>query len=289
MSIHRIGSLAAAGAVLLVAAPAWAQGWQEYDYPEAGFAAQFPVKPTVAELQYRAPGLTAPAKVYTARQGSADFSVTVADLSGVDPGKDAAIAAATAAFAGTGEIKLDVNARIDRQFGHELSIQGKDGGRTVTAIFYIDKKLYILAARTDADGSGLGVRFQQTLQFIGADGRPPRRPEDGPAFGGPGFRGRGFGPPPGEVAQNDQAQNNGSGGEAGGFRRRRRPPPEAFTACQGKAAGDAVQFQTPRGDAVAATCVQAQDGLAARPNRRGPPPDGAAPGGAPPSGPPPEG
>jgi hypothetical protein len=32
------------------------------------------------------------------------------------------------------------------------------------------------------------------------------------------------------------------------------PPPEAFKACEGKKPGETVQIQTPRGDAVTATC-----------------------------------
>ena len=84
---------------------------------------------------------------------------------------------------------------------------------------------------------------------------------------------REFGPPPGEVAQNDQGPP--PDGRPG---RRRRPPPEAFTECQGKAEGQALQYQTPRGDVVPATCVRTPEGLAARPNRRpGPPEDGPPP------------
>jgi len=32
------------------------------------------------------------------------------------------------------------------------------------------------------------------------------------------------------------------------------PPPEAFKICEGKKSGDTVQIQTPRGDAITATC-----------------------------------
>ena len=43
------------------------------------------------------------------------------------------------------------------------------------------------------------------------------------------------------------------------------PPKEAFDACSGKKAGDAVQFTTPRGDNVAATCKEFDGKLAAAP------------------------
>jgi hypothetical protein len=255
MHIHREGRLAVLGILLLLAAagPAQAQAWQEYAYPDAGFSAQFPVKPTVAELQYKAKDVTAPARVYAAHQGSADYSVTVADLSGSSLDSKAAIDGAVKAFTASGAIKVDVTERIDRVFGRELTVEGRDGGHTATAIFYVDRKLYILAGRTDPAEAPLGVRFQQSLQFVDAEGKPPRRPEDGP----------GFGPPAGD------GDPQGPGGQ-------RRPPPQAFADCRGKAEGAAVQHKTPRGDVVAATCVQTPDGLAARPDQPldGPPPEG---------------
>lgn len=277
---------AVALSIVLLAGGARAQGFQEYAYPDAGFSAQFPVQPTVSEIQYRAGAVSGPAKVYAARQGSAEYSVTVVDMSASPADGDAAVDAAVKALAATGQIKLDVRARIDRQFGREVSVQAKDGGQITTAVFYVGKKLYVLAGRTDADASGLAAHFQQSLQFIDADGRPPRRPEDGPGFGRRGFGG----PPPDEVAQADGPPDGGP--DAGqGRRGRRRPPAEAFAACKGKAEGDAVQFQTRRGDLAPATCVATPEGLAARPNRsfRGPP-DGPGPGGAgPPEAPPPQG
>jgi len=54
-------------------------------------------------------------------------------------------------------------------------------------------------------------------------------------------------------------------------RRRHGPPPEAYTACEGKSAGDTAEFVSPRGDTVTGTCVQEGDRLVLRPDcpRRG--------------------
>ncbi|MGZ3273233.1 MAG: hypothetical protein ACXU82_03120 [Caulobacteraceae bacterium] len=243
--------LVAIGAIVLVytAAAAEPQAWQEYAYPEAGFSAHFPARPTVKEIEFHAGDIVAPAKVYAVAQGSANYSVVVADLSSSAVGQDAAIDAAAKSLAGAGQTKLDVRARIDRQFGRELSVLSKAGDQMTTAVFYVDRKLYVLVGQTAPDASGLAVRFQQSLQFIDAEGKPPRRPEDGPGFGGPGLG------PPGEGA-------------------RRRPPAQAFADCRGKTEGAAVQHRTPRGDVVAAVCMQTPEGLAARPDRL---PPGAAP------------
>src|SRR6185312_620438 len=127
MPIQLNGRAVAVGALLLaVAGPARAEEWKEYAYPDAGFSAQFPSRPTVAERAYQAGRVSAPAKVYAARKGSADYSVTVADLSRSSVGKDAAISDAARAFAAEGAVKVDVTERIDREFGRELTVAGQD-------------------------------------------------------------------------------------------------------------------------------------------------------------------
>lgn len=44
------------------------------------------------------------------------------------------------------------------------------------------------------------------------------------------------------------------------------PPPEAFTACEGKAAGDTAQFTGRRGETVTGTCEQEGERLVLRPD-----------------------
>ena len=58
--------------------------------------------------------------------------------------------------------------------------------------------------------------------------------------------------------------------KAGG-RRHHGPPPEAYTACEGKAAGDTAEFVSPRGDTVTGTCEVDGDRLVLRPDS---PPNG---------------
>ena len=43
-------------------------------------------------------------------------------------------------------------------------------------------------------------------------------------------------------------------GEKPELHKRRGPPPEAFEVCKGKAAGTAVEMQSPRGDSVKDIC-----------------------------------
>ena len=63
------------------------------------------------------------------------------------------------------------------------------------------------------------------------------------------------------VADDANAQGRGRGG----------PPTEAYTACEGKEAGDSCSFDCPRGGPVEGTCrVRWDDRLSCVPNDRGP-------------------
>lgn len=46
---------------------------------------------------------------------------------------------------------------------------------------------------------------------------------------------------------------------------RREPPPEAFLACEGKAAGEAVVIETSHGDEIEAVCRYLDERLVAKP------------------------
>jgi hypothetical protein len=162
----------AIGTALLAPMPAGAQTWQNYDYPDVGFAVHFPAAPAVTKGVYRtAAGLSAPSAIYSVRQDNVVYTVTVADFSQTAVEKDPAIADAVKAFGDTGEIKVDVDARINTQFGHELTVANKDGSRSTVAIFFFNHRLYQLEGRAappdpTARSSSL-IRFQQSLQFFG--------------------------------------------------------------------------------------------------------------------------
>jgi hypothetical protein len=158
-------------AVLLLAAPAAAQTWDTYSYPDAKFAVQFPAQPSVGGGSYRTTaGLDRPAKVYSARLDNVAYTLTVADFSGTALEKDAVIGDAVKAFGQMGEIAIDVDARINTEYGRELSVIHKDGGRSVTAIFFFGNRLYLLRGHAmppnPGDATARLIRFQQSLQFM---------------------------------------------------------------------------------------------------------------------------
>lgn len=155
-----------------LAAPAQAQAWRRLAYPGQGFAIQFPAEPTITQATYlTASGAQVPATRYEVKQDGVIYSVTVADLSKAplaDQGD--AIAQGAKAIARDGAITLEVEERVDREHGRELSIVGKDGGRALAAVFFKGQRLYQvvgLALPPDAPaGAARTVRFQQSLQFI---------------------------------------------------------------------------------------------------------------------------
>lgn len=156
-------------ASLMGAAPALA--WDIYSFPEAKFAAQFPAPPQQDPSKYRtAAGLETPAQRYWSREGNVLYAVTIADFSGTAMDKEGAIADAVKAFGEMGKVLVDVEARINAEYGRELSVDRKDGGHDIVAIFFFDNHLYVLNGRAAPPDPGAAtgplIRFQQSLNFL---------------------------------------------------------------------------------------------------------------------------
>lgn len=232
------GTIAFVTAALLIPAAAVAQEWKVYQYPDPGFAVQFPLPPVVEQSTFKtSAGVSLPMTRYSARQDRVLYSLKVVDFSSVNPDGMRTIAEAEKSFGAFGRVTVAIDARVNREFGRELSVSGADGSRSAVAIFFANKHLYVLTGESLPPNaiarSGDAIRFQQSLQFIGVNG----------GFGGFGRFG-------------------GRGRFRGGF------GPQALTACRGKSVGDVVQLDTP-GGRVSATCT-----LVARPNGPPNPPTG---------------
>ena len=158
-----------AAAVLLIGSPADAQVWREYRY--TGFAIQFPTEPTIEAVTYTtADGLKADARLYSAKPEGALYRVTVADLSESRLSEAQALGEAVDRLAAEGEVIVDVPHRVNRIFGRQLNVVRHDGSRSAIALFYRNRRLYliegtILSTNDDLMSSD-GVRFQQSLRFI---------------------------------------------------------------------------------------------------------------------------
>jgi hypothetical protein len=158
--------------------PAAAQGWQVYSYPDDAVEVQLPAAPTVTKGAYgTAAGASVPATTYALKQADAAYSLTVASLGQGD--KDTVIGDAVKALSAGGEVKIDVEARVDREYGRSLSLFGKDGSRSLISVFFVRGKLYELVGKALPPrpelASSKTLQFQQSLDFldvVGAAGRP---------------------------------------------------------------------------------------------------------------------
>ena len=168
----------AAHAILLIwlaaSIPALAQEWQEYRDPTLGCAASFPDMPTTSDTTYKmADGATAPARLVYLRQGNSEYRLIVADFTNAAPQGDAAIAAAAKTLTGTGKVTVDIAARVNQNYGRQLGVTAPDGSLSVSAIFFVNHKLYLIEGVThpgDDANSSNAARFQQSLNFGGGYG-----------------------------------------------------------------------------------------------------------------------
>ena len=168
----RLSALVFSAAILAAPAAALAQAWQDYPFPDAGFAVHFPARPEVTKGAYRrGDGTSVPATIYSARAENMIYTITVADFSKTAVKSDAAIAEAEKLAIGDGKVRAVVDARINSQYGRELSLKRKDGSVSMLAIFFFKNRLYQLDGKAmppDADGGATyAMRFQQSLQFNG--------------------------------------------------------------------------------------------------------------------------
>jgi hypothetical protein len=157
---------------MMAPAVAMAQDWEPYSYPQPGFTVQFPAPPSVEQDTFKtSAGATLPMTRYLLRQDGIVFTVEVIDYSSAQPDSLGAIAEAEASFGKSGKVTLAVDARINREFGRELVLDGNDGSQSTVAIFFVSRHLVELVAKASPPDptarSAEAIRFQQSLQFMG--------------------------------------------------------------------------------------------------------------------------
>ena len=160
----------ALAAATLAPASALAQPWQNYAYADSGFSVQLPAAPAIQDGVFRTKaGQALPMKVYALAGDGARYTVKVVDFSTVDANKDAVIGEAEQALSAGGAVKIAMDARIDSNYGRELTIDEQGGGRETVALFFINHRFYQLIGEAlppnPTARSGDLVRFQQSLEF----------------------------------------------------------------------------------------------------------------------------
>jgi hypothetical protein len=162
-------------AMLAASAPAGAQTWMEYEYPNESFTVDFPAEPKVETTSYKAPGgHLVEARVYSVVQEGGEFKVTVADMP-QHPGTSEGDVMAYAVFmlSRKGELRSNIPYVTRRIIGRQAGIDGVDGSQTIASVFFHNGRLYQIEGTIPAGSSTADAfRFQQSFDFT--DGwRPP--------------------------------------------------------------------------------------------------------------------
>src|SRR5499427_10028758 len=142
-------------AMIAASAPAGAQGWREYEYPNEGFAVAFPAEPKVETTSYQASGgRLVEARVYSVLQEGGEFKVTVADLSHTEISEGNVMAYAVMMLAlRKGEVNFNIPHSTRRIIGRQASIDGVDGSQTYASVFFHNRRLYQIEGTAPAGGS----------------------------------------------------------------------------------------------------------------------------------------
>jgi hypothetical protein len=151
-------------ALVFAGGPAVAQSWKEYAYPSDFFSVAFPADPKVETTTYQ----PVEARVYSVSQDGGVFKMTVADLPDPAMLESAVLDHAVQTLSQGSEIKVNIEHRISRVYGRQLSIAAPDGSYSSVAVFYHKRRLYqiegtVLPTATNATSDA--IRFQQSLVF----------------------------------------------------------------------------------------------------------------------------
>jgi hypothetical protein len=135
-SLARRASIAIVLATFVASAPAAAQGWEEYSYPDYAFSVAFPANPQVEQTTYQvAPDRPVPARVYSLSQSNVIFKMTVAELEGTTIQESAIIDHAIKTLSQGATLRVNIPARIYRVYGCQLTVEGTDGSRSMVQLF----------------------------------------------------------------------------------------------------------------------------------------------------------
>ena len=188
-----LAALITASVALMLAQPAAAQEWTEYENRTDRFTVPAPGAPKIDTITWDSEyGAKFPGRVYRWEQGRNRYSVTVVDYSDAErihselnhvayqggPGYwtidiMASIDYAAARYRQKPGVKVTYDAwhYIERVTGHELQLTNPDGTRSYVGIYLHENRLYILDATAPPDQPP-PIIFQQSFGFLDATGKP---------------------------------------------------------------------------------------------------------------------
>ncbi len=152
-------------------APAVAQSWKEYRYPEYAISVAFPASPQIETTTYQiAAGRSVAARVYSVRRANVVFRMMVAELEGTNLEESAVVEHAINTLSQQATVRMNIPARIYEVYGRQLTVEGADGSRSMVQLFDYKDRLYQIEAKA-LPGQDVNnpqsdmVRFHQSLSF----------------------------------------------------------------------------------------------------------------------------
>jgi hypothetical protein len=163
-------------AILLLSGPAYAQEWIEYKDQRELFQINFPGQPTVRDTAYKSElGEDIPARVYTAKEGPATYTLTVVNYKDAEANdwRGSQIWAAWQLRKRGGEVTYEAYQQTDRIAGIQIQITNKDSTRSYIGIYPHMRRLYIMEASAPPDYPP-PADFPQTISILDEQGRAIR-------------------------------------------------------------------------------------------------------------------
>jgi hypothetical protein len=156
---------------MILACPAVADDWKEYESPDRSFTVHFPTDPNIETTAYQtADGRSFDARVYSTTQDTGAFRLTVAEVPQVgSQTEEGDLVRGTIKKMTEGSlVKFDIEHRIRWVYGRQLGIAGANGGYSYIAVFHHNNRLYELEGKAFVAGGQAEIdamRFQQSLDF----------------------------------------------------------------------------------------------------------------------------
>lgn len=156
---------------MILACPAGADEWKEFQSPDHAFTVHFPTDPKIETTPYlTSEGRSFDAHIYSTTQETGVFTLTVAEIpeTGNQVREDVLMSDAVNKMTEGGVIKFDIQHRIRWFYGRQLGIAGLNGGYSYVAVFHHNDRLYQIEGKAFVAGGQAEVdamRFQQSLDF----------------------------------------------------------------------------------------------------------------------------
>ena len=156
---------------LILAYPAGADEWKEFESPDRSFTVHFPTDPNIETVAYQTPdGRSFDARVYSTTHDTGVLRLTVAEVpeTGSQTEERALMSGAVKKMTDGSLIKFDIEHRIRWIFGRQLGIAGANGGYSYIAVFHHNNRLYEIEGKAFVAGGQAEIdamRFQQSLDF----------------------------------------------------------------------------------------------------------------------------